>query len=146
MPPLTRRTSYGNFSLPVTLVEPCNAGTRYRITLSNVVGPTRDGVALAELRLFGSNQSPIGITSITNPGGVLGHVNQRVDRLYDGALTNKWFDSGFATSGTSVLEITLSRRAIVHSYEFFTAPDGRFRDPVAWLSLIHNAEPTRRRP
>ena len=95
-----------------------------------------DGVALAEVKLYGFDGVELPLVAAVCIGWVSLNANQDAMDAIDGDLSTKWLDGAIVSTGTSILEVTLEAEAgaAVGAYTLVTGDDvssGK-RDPVSW--------------
>ena len=118
------------------------SAARYRFTFTDIRGPSADGIALAEVQLFGEGPvfsphygaEPLAFkryTPASNPGG--GYPSgQGPSNVADGDTSTKWLDLNMITNGNSLLELELAYPQAVGNYNLISASDAQKRDPISW--------------
>ena len=98
-------------------------------------GGNGDGVALAEVRLYGEGGELLTILGAQCEGCDDSlNENEPAMQAVDGNLGTKWLDAAIANGGVSQLVITLEGAVTVAAYTLVTADDvdSCKRDPVSW--------------
>ena len=97
-------------------------------------GGNGDGVALAEVRLYGEGDELLAILGAQCEGCDPLDENELAMQAVDGNSATKWLDAAIANVGVSQLVITLEDSVTVAAYTFVTADDADSckRDPISW--------------
>ena len=97
-------------------------------------GGNGDGVALAEVRLYGEGGKLLTILGAQCEGCAPLNENELAMQAVDRNLATKWLDAAIANGGVSQLVITLEDSVTVAAYTLVTADDvdSCKRDPVSW--------------
>ena len=108
--------------------------TAYRFVFTAVRGDGRS-IQLGEVRLYDSDGNAVAISSASNPDGD-NPPAQRAANVIDGDLgtkpSSKWLDGRMSETGRSTLDLELASPAAAFTYEFWTANDVPWRDPIRW--------------
>ena len=119
----------------------------YRFVFTAVRGDGRS-IQLGEVRLYDSDGNAVAISSASNPDGD-NPPAQRAANVIDGDLgtkpSSKWLDGRMSETGRSTLDLELASPAAAFTYEFWTANDVPWRDPIRWEVWRRPAGATARR-
>ena len=120
--------------LPPSLPPASPKSNTYKFAFDELYrGGNGDGVALAEVRLYGEGGELLTIRDAQCEGCVPLNKNELAMQAVDGNLGTKWLDAAIVNGGVSQLVITLEESATVAAYTLVTADDvdSCKRDPVS---------------